>query len=145
MQLVIIIIYSVAIIPALGARAASKKGKDHMKQKLRPLAFAVMAAGIIAAAPVAAGEMPVFSVELKDGVVTPNRLQVPAGQTFKIKLRNAGAGPAEFESRRLRKEKLLAPGAESFVVIRRLSAGQYEFFDDFYASLDTAHGTIVAK
>jgi len=43
----------------------------------------------------------------------------------------------------LRKEKVLAPGADSFVVVAPLDAGEYRFFDDFHQS--TAQGVIVAK
>jgi Cupredoxin-like domain len=55
---------------------------------------------------------------------------------------NIGKGAAEFESIQLRKEKVLAPGADSFVVIAPLTPGEYKFFDDFH---QTAQGVIVAK
>jgi hypothetical protein len=42
----------------------------------------------------------------------------------------------------LRKEKVLAPGADSFVVIAPLEPGEYKFFDDFHQQ---AQGVIVAK
>jgi hypothetical protein len=42
----------------------------------------------------------------------------------------------------LRKEKVLAPGGDSFVVIAPLSPGEYKFFDDFHQQ---AQGVIVAK
>jgi len=37
---------------------------------------------------------------------------------------------------------VLAPGADSFVVIAPLDKGEYKFFDDFHQS---AQGVIVAK
>ncbi|MBD1548045.1 cupredoxin domain-containing protein [Roseibium aggregatum] len=95
--------------------------------------------------PAFAEELKTYDLELKDGVVTPNRLEVEAGTTFKIVIRNSGTKPAEFESLRLRKEKVLGPGVTSFVVIRRLSPGTYEFYDEFSIDKDTAHGVIVAK
>ncbi|MDP5009369.1 MAG: cupredoxin domain-containing protein [Glaciimonas sp.] len=88
-------------------------------------------------------DLPTFKLELKDGVLNPVRLEVPAGQRIKIERRNTGKSAAEFESVQLRKEKVLGPGAESFVVLAPLSPGEYKFFDDFHMS--TAQGVIVAK
>ncbi|MCA1297397.1 cupredoxin domain-containing protein [Stappia indica] len=99
----------------------------------------------LAPAPSLAAEMPVFEMELRDGVVTPTRIVVEAGTTFKIVLRNTGTTAAEFESLRMRKEKVLGPGVTSFVVIRRLSPGSYPFFDEFHMDKETAHGVIVAR
>ena len=86
---------------------------------------------------------PVFRIEFNDGVVTPRRLEVPANRRFKIELHNVGKTPAEFESLQLRKEKVLAPGAKSFIVIRTLDPGEYDFFDDFHPNAPPA--VLVAK
>ena len=86
---------------------------------------------------------PVFRIEFNDGVVTPRRLEVPAKRRFKLELHNVGRTPAEFESHELRKEKVLAPGAKSFIVIRTLDPGEYDFFDDFHPSAPPA--VLVAK
>ena len=90
-----------------------------------------------------AQEDPVFHIEFKDGAVTPRRLEVPANRRFVLELRNAGATPAEFESRELRKEKVLAPGTTSILVIRTLDPGEYDFFDDFHP--DAPPAVLVAK
>jgi hypothetical protein len=92
--------------------------------------------------PALADDLPSFRLDMKDGVLTPSRLEVPARQRFKIVLSNSGKGPAEFESLPLRKEKVLAPGVTSFVVFQSLSAGEYPFFDEFHAG---ARGVIVAR
>jgi hypothetical protein len=88
-------------------------------------------------------EQPTYTVVAKDGLWLPASLEVPAGVRFKIVIRNEGKDAIEFESRQLRKEKVLAPGAHSFVVIAPLQPGEYDFFDEFHA--DTAKGRIVAK
>jgi len=90
-----------------------------------------------------AEEDPTFRIEFKDGVVNPRRLEVPARRRFRIELHNAGQTPAEFESRELRKEKVLAPGTSSILVIRTLDPGKYEFFDDFHLGAPPA--VLVAK
>lgn len=79
-----------------------------------------------------ADDDPVFRIDFKDGVVAPRRLEVPANRRFSLDLHNLGETPAEFESRELRKEKVLAPGTTSVLVIRTLEPGEYDFFDDFH-------------
>lgn len=106
---------------------------------------AAFAAALFLSSPAQAGpaELPVYTVVAKDGRLTPTTLNVPAGTRFKIVVRNEGSGPIEFESLHLRKEKVLAPGAESFVVIAPLKPGQYDFFDDFHPA--TGRGRIIVK
>lgn len=90
-----------------------------------------------------AEDEPVFRIEFNNGKVTPLRLEVPAKTRFKLELHNVGTEPAEFESKELRKEKVLAPGASSTLVIRTLDPGEYDFFDDFH--LDAPPAVLVAK
>ncbi|AXB33949.1 cupredoxin domain-containing protein [Vibrio campbellii] len=86
-----------------------------------------------------------FTVELtiNNGVFTPQVLNVPTKKIIRIKISNIGDQPAEFESTQLRKEKVLAPGASSVVVIAPLREGTYTFFDDFH--LDLPRGKIIAS
>lgn len=88
-------------------------------------------------------DLPTYTVVAKDGRLTPATLAVPAGVRFKLVIRNEGREPVEFESLQLRKEKVLAPGARSFVVIAPLKPGEYDFFDEFHPG--TSKGRIVAK
>ncbi len=74
---------------------------------------------------------------------SPARLEVPAREVVKIILRNDSDRPVEFESLRLKKEKVLGPGVTSFVVLRRVPAGEYSFFDDFNPA--AGQGVIVAR
>lgn len=107
---------------------------------LTPMLLAVLLA---APAVAHAGDPASFVLEMNDGVLNPARIEIPAGTEVKIILRNIGTTPAEFESLRLRKEKVLAPGAESFVVIRKASPGEYPFYDEFH--MDNGQGVIVAR
>jgi plastocyanin len=122
-----------------------------MMQKWKQAVFAILAVILVGAGlaylpgAAQADEMQVIHMDIKDGVITPNRIEVAAGTTFKIMVTNSGSSPAEFESLRLHREKVLAPGVTSFVVIRHLSAGTYEFYDEFHMDQKTANGVIVAK
>ena len=95
------------------------------------------------AMPVLAEDLQVFKLVAKGGRFNPTVIEVPAGKRFKIEISNEGPGAIEFESRDLKQEKVLAPGAKSFVVINSLKPGTYKFFDEYHE--DTAQGTIVAK
>jgi hypothetical protein len=92
--------------------------------------------------PVLAAEEPTFAIEFKDGTVTPTRLEVPAKTRFRLELKNSGKTAAEFESNEMKKEKVLAPGTTSSLIIRTLDPGEYKFFDDFHQQ---ARGVLVAK
>lgn len=90
-----------------------------------------------------AAEKYTIELEMKNGDLIPRVLEVPAKTIIRIKITNAGTEPAEFESTQLRKEKVLAPGASSVVVIAPLKPGTYSFFDDFH--LSHPKGEIIAK
>ncbi|WP_237763360.1 cupredoxin domain-containing protein [Thiobacillus denitrificans] len=90
-----------------------------------------------------AAELLTYTVVAKEGRFIPSMLNVPAGVRFKIVVRNQGHDAIEFESLQLRKEKVLAPGAESFMVIAPLKPGEYDFFDEFHP--DTGRSRIVVK
>ena len=92
---------------------------------------------------VSADELLTFSVVIKDGHITPGRLEVPAGKKIKLTVRNEGPGPCEFENLDLRVEKVLAPGANSFVVIHPFKPGSYRFVDEFHPS--TSEMLLIAK
>ena len=93
--------------------------------------------------PVTAADLPTYEIVAKEGRLIPGTLRVPAGQRFKIVLKNEGNDAIEFESNDLRKEKVLAPGAKSFVVIAPLKPGTYRFFDEFHE--ETGQGRIIAE
>lgn len=115
---------------------------------MKPLlnsAMLALTAALGAAGVARADGMPVIEVTLDDGVVTPQHIEVEAGKPFKLAIRNVGTTAAEFESLRLYKEKVLAPGAESFLVFRKLSPGTYPFYEEFHMNLDSANGTITAR
>lgn len=106
--------------------------------------LAALLIGVSAAfAPALAADDPVFRIEFADGKITPQRLEVPANTRFKIELHNTGKTPVEFESTQLKKEKVVAPNSQTFIVIRTLDPGEYEFFDDFH--LDAPPAVLVAK
>lgn len=86
--------------------------------------------------------LPAWTITIKDGVFTPKRLELPAGQRIKLILKNEGPGPLEFENADLHVEKILAAGAESFVVVK-LPAGEHMFVDEF--NIATGELLVIAR
>ena len=111
---------------------------------LRRILFAIAAALALLAgqAPARADDMPVIKVEMRDGVIVPSVIEVPANTRFKLEITNTGTTPVEFESTELKREKALAAGATSSIVFRTVDPGSYAVFDDFHPE---AKATLVAK
>ncbi|NOZ38475.1 MAG: cupredoxin domain-containing protein [Gammaproteobacteria bacterium] len=87
--------------------------------------------------------LPTYKLIIKDGRFEPETITVPAGIRFKIVITNQGPGAEEFESKKLRKESVIAEGVTRSLVFAPLKPGRYRFFGEFHP--DTAQGHIVAK
>ncbi|HET6721019.1 MAG TPA: cupredoxin domain-containing protein [Rhodocyclaceae bacterium] len=103
------------------------------------LAFLLAAAAV----PALAADLPTFAVIARGGRLLPESIEVPAGQRIKLTIRNEGPGPIEFENLDLRVEKVLSPGADSFVVTPPLRPGKHRFIDEFHP--DTGQLTLIAR
>lgn len=115
-----------------------------MSVRLRIFLSAVTAAAVfVAAAPSHAEDLPSFNLLIRAGRFVPETIEVPANTKFRLLIKNEGPGAEEFESTELHKEKVLAPGASSFLIFMPLKPGSYKFFGDFHP--DTAQGRFVAK
>lgn len=94
---------------------------------------------LFALAPVAwAEDAATVHLSLKDHRFQPAEARAPAGKPITIVISNLDATPAEFESKTLRIEKVVAGGGKITVQIRPLAAGRYRFFDDYHE--DTTEG-----
>lgn len=115
-----------------------------MKRTLPHLLFvALLWLGLGWAADSRAQSLPTFEVVAREGRLFPERLEVPTGTRVKLIVKNEGKSPIEFENLAMRVEKVLAPGATSFVVLPKLKPGEYEFIDEFH--MDTGKMKVVAK
>lgn len=105
--------------------------------------WSVAAALLALSAPLAHADDPTFHVTFENGKIEPLRIEVPAKTRLRLELINKGDTPAEFESKPLRLEKVLAPHSQSVLVIRTLDPGEYPFFDDFHP--DAPPAVVVAR
>ncbi len=110
---------------------------------IRILLAGVLCAGLGGAATARSAELPTFAIVARDGRLLPERIEGPAGTKIKLTIKNEGTGPIEFENLDLRVEKVLAPGASSFLVIHPLKPGSYRFIDEFHPATGVMH--IIAK
>jgi plastocyanin len=102
------------------------------------------AAAPVAWAPIALAEDAVtVRLSLKDHRFQPAEARAPAGKPITIQISNLDPTPAEFESKTLRVEKVVAGGGTITVQIRPLAAGRYRFFDDYHE--DTTEGYLIVQ
>lgn len=90
-----------------------------------------------------AADIPTFTVELNDGAISTRRIEVPAGQRFRVEVVNKGKTPAEFESLPLGLELVVAPGSTRSRALPGKSPGTYPFYDEFH--MPTTQGEFVIR
>jgi len=94
-------------------------------------------------APAQAQEAAVVRLTLKGNRFDPAELHAPAGKPVTLVVKNLDPTPAEFESKTLKVEKIIAGGAEVTINLRPLAAGRYKFFDEYHEA--TTQGVLVVE
>lgn len=80
---------------------------------------------------------------IKDHKFAPETLEVPAGQKLKVVVKNEDSTPEEFESKTLKREKIVPARSQISMNIGPLDAGEYPFVGEFHEK--TAQGKLIAK
>ena len=86
---------------------------------------------------------PEASLAIKNNRFEPTEIRVAANQRIRLTVHNQDDTPEEFESHKLNREKVIAPGAKAVIFIGPLKPGRYEFWGDYHAA--TAKGVVVAE
>lgn len=107
---------------------------------LSMLAFSI---GSFAGQAARAEDPTAYEIVLKGKTFSPDQLKVKAGKTFFIKVRNENDAPAEFESKDVKIEKIVAGHSEILARVKALKPGTYTFFDDYHE--DESRGIITAE
>jgi len=84
-----------------------------------------------------------FTVVIKNHRFEPAEISVPAGKKFKLTIDNQDPTPEEFESKRLRVEKVVPGNSKGTVNLGPLKAGSYPFVGEYHES--SAKGVLHAK
>ncbi|MFI5013438.1 MAG: cupredoxin domain-containing protein [Hyphomicrobiales bacterium] len=119
---------------------------DTTYRRLIGLAILVpcLSLGLLATAPGAlAQDATTVKLTIKDHKFQPAEAHAPAGKPIVIEIANLDTTPAEFESKTLRVEKVIAGGSTTTIQVRALAAGRYRFFDDYHE--DTTQGVLVVQ
>ena len=117
----------------------SASTRDAIAIEMLAVGALIVAAILVALAPGAwAEDAATVRLSLKDHRFQPAEARAPAGKPITIVISNLDPTPAEFESKTLRVEKVVAGGGTITVQIRPLAAGRYRFFDDYHE--DTTEG-----
>ena len=84
-----------------------------------------------------------FTIELKQHLFYPSRIEVPANQKVKLVIHNLDDRPEEFDSFDLNREKMIFAGRKATIFIGPLKPGEYAFFGEYHPN--TARGLVVAR
>lgn len=115
-------------------------------RKRTPLTAIGLALALAGAAPTTvalADDETHVQISIKGHRFEPAELTAPPGKPVIIEVNNLDPTPAEFESKTLRVEKVVAGGGTITVKVRALTPGRYRFFDDYHE--ETTVGFLVVK
>lgn len=98
---------------------------------------------LLLAPPPALAQGESLTLTIKEHRFQPAELTVPAGRKFRLVVDNQDATPEEFESRKLRVEKVIPGKTKATVLLGPLAPGAYPFVGEFHES--TAKGMLHAR
>jgi len=88
-------------------------------------------------------EKPVFEIEIRNHLFTPDEIIIPAHTKVKLLIRNSDPTPEEFESYALNREKVILGKRRATIFVGPLAPGEYPFFGEFHPQ--TAQGKVVVQ
>jgi plastocyanin len=89
-----------------------------------------------------AEEEKVITLTIKNHTFEPATLEVPAGKKFILHVQNFDNTVEEFESKGMKREKIVPALGSVKIPVGPLKAGAYEFVGEFHE--DTAKGIVLA-
>jgi plastocyanin len=103
----------------------------EIEMRFQIAAAALAIAALLAAPASARPEDLTLPLAVRDSGFEPAQIEAPAGARVRIEITNQTGAAIEFESFELNRERVVQPGQKVAVYVSDLSAGRYEFFDDF--------------
>lgn len=80
---------------------------------------------------------------LKDHKFIPEHIEAHKGVKIEITVKNQDSSADEFDSRDLKREKVIPGGKEGVVLVGPLDPGEYHFQGEYHAK--TAQGLLIVK
>ncbi|WP_119629016.1 cupredoxin domain-containing protein [Methylocaldum marinum] len=112
-----------------------------MQNRIYSGRFIVLSALLMVCGSVSAAEN--YTLTIKEHRFEPEELEVPAGRKIKLIVKNEDSTPEEFESRSLKREKIIPGKSQATIFVGPLDPGTYDFFGEFHE--ESAKGRILAK
>ena len=112
---------------------------DQRVSLARPFLYALLLLSPV----IALAAEPEFQLVIRNHRFEPAEVRVPAGQKVKLVVDNQDATAEEFESKPLKREKVIPPKSKAVILIGPLKAGRYEFVGEFHEA--TAKGILIAE
>ncbi len=106
---------------------------------MRSLAVALL----FSVASAAWADDPTFEITLKDHKFTPQEVSVPSNIKLRLVVKNEDPTPAEFESKKLNREKVIPGRSQATIFVGPLKPGEYAFVDEYHEA--SATGKLIAK
>ena len=103
----------------------------------------VISAAVALATAAARADNSIVELRFENHRFSPANITVSAGAPLTVRVMNASHETIEFESFKLNREKAVEPGESIAGRLPALSAGSYDFYDDFHQ--DVPQGSITAK
>lgn len=104
---------------------------------------AALALALVGAPWAAMAGDPEFTVVIRNHKFEPAEVRVPANTKVRLIVDNQDASAEEFESKELKREKVIAAKSKGTVLIGPLKPGRYPFVGEFHES--TAKGVVIAE
>jgi hypothetical protein len=86
---------------------------------------------------------PEYALVIQDHRFQPAEIVVPADRKIKLVVENRDATPEEFESKSMKREKVIAGKSKATIFIGPLAPGRYPFVGEYNEA--TAQGVVVAQ
>ena len=93
--------------------------------------IASVALALVVSAVIAQAQQTSLTISVKNHHFEPAELHAPADVPITLTVKNLDSTPMEFESVKLRVEKVITGNSEGIIRLRALVPGRYNFFDDF--------------
>jgi plastocyanin len=86
-----------------------------------------------------------LTLTIQNHAFAPKEIKIPAGKKVKLRVVNKDATPAEFESKSLGREKVIAGNSTATINLGHLKPGRYAFVEEYHETEAAAQGTIVVE
>ncbi|MEO5700742.1 MAG: cupredoxin domain-containing protein [Casimicrobiaceae bacterium] len=86
---------------------------------------------------------PEVTIVIRDHMFEPAEVRVPANKKVKLVIDNQDASAEEFESKELKREKVIAGKSKGMILVGPLKPGRYPFVGEFHQK--TAKGVLIAE